>query len=115
MARGIERRSIFRYDEDRDDFIDRLNRILAETTTPCYAWALMPNHFHLLLRTGAVPISNIMRWLLAGYAQAFNRRHRWHGHLFRNRYKSILCQTENRSWASCNCSCNYFFAVERDS
>ena len=92
MARGIERRSIFRYDEDRDDFIDRLNRILAETTTPCYAWALMPNHFHLLLRTGAVPISNIMRRLLAGYAQAFNRRHRRHGHLFQNRYKSILCQ-----------------------
>jgi REP element-mobilizing transposase RayT len=94
MARGIERRTIFRHDEDRDDFIDRLSRILAETKTPCYAWALMPNHFHLLSRTGAVPISNIMRRLLAGYAQSFNRRHRRHGHLFQNRYKSILCQED---------------------
>jgi REP element-mobilizing transposase RayT len=46
MARGIERRSIFRHDEDRDDFIDRLNRILTETKTPRYAWALTPDHFH---------------------------------------------------------------------
>jgi predicted XRE-type DNA-binding protein len=52
----------------------------------------MPNNFHLLLRTGAVAISNIMRRLLSGYAQSFNRRHRRHGHLFQNRYKSILCQ-----------------------
>jgi hypothetical protein len=54
----------------------------------------MPNHFHLLLRTGAVPISNIMQRLLSGYAQSFNRRHRRHGHLFQNRYKSILCQED---------------------
>jgi REP element-mobilizing transposase RayT len=54
----------------------------------------MPNHFHLLLRTGVVPISNVMRRLLTGYAQSFNRRHRRHGHLFQNRYKSILCQEE---------------------
>jgi REP element-mobilizing transposase RayT len=94
MARGIERRSIFRHDEDRDDFLDRLNRILTETQTPCYAWALMPNHFHLVLRTGVVPISNVMRRLLTGYAQSFNRRHRRHGHLFQNRYKSILCQED---------------------
>lgn len=94
MARGIERRLIFRHDKDRDDFIDRLNRILIETQTPCYAWALMPNHFHLLLRTGAVPISNIMRRVLSGYAQSFNRRHRRNGHLFQNRYKSILCQED---------------------
>jgi REP element-mobilizing transposase RayT len=94
MARGIEGRSIFRHDQDRDDFLDRLNRILTETQTACYAWALMPNHFHLLLRTGTVPISNIMRRLLSGYAQSFNRRHRRHGHLFQNRYKSILCQED---------------------
>jgi REP element-mobilizing transposase RayT len=94
MARGIERRSIFRHDQDRNDFIDRISRILTETQTPCYAWALMPNHFHLLLRTGVVPISNVMRRLLTGYAQSFNRRHRRHGHLFQNRYKSILCQEE---------------------
>jgi len=54
----------------------------------------MPNHFHLLLRTGNVPISTVMRRLLTGYAGSFNRRHRRHGHLFQNRYKSILCQED---------------------
>jgi putative transposase len=94
MARGIGRRQIFRSDADRDDFVDRLSHVLVETQTPCYAWALIPNHFHLLLKTGAVPVAAVMRRLLSGYAQCFNRRHRRHGHLFQNRYKSILCQED---------------------
>ena len=52
----------------------------------------VPNH--LLLRTGLTPITGIMRRLLTGYAVQFNRRHRRHGHLFQNRYKSILCQAD---------------------
>jgi len=54
----------------------------------------MSNHFHLLLRTGTIPISFVMRKLLTGYAVTFNLRHRRHGHLFQNRYKSILCQED---------------------
>jgi putative transposase len=49
---------------------------------------------HLLLQTGQVPVATLMRRLLTGYAVTFNRRHRRHGHLFQNRYKSILCQEE---------------------
>jgi len=94
IFRGIEQRQIFRDDLDRDQFIDRLSEILAETDTPCYAWALMPSHVHFLLKTGLTPIATIMRRLLTGYAGYFNRRHRRHGHLFQNRYKSILCQEE---------------------
>ncbi len=47
-----------------------------------------------LLMTGAVPIATLMRRLLTGYAVTYNRRHHRHGHLFQNRYKSILCQEE---------------------
>jgi len=54
----------------------------------------MPNHFHLLVRTGAVPVAGLMLRLLTGYAIVFNRRHRRWGHLFQNRYKSILCQED---------------------
>jgi hypothetical protein len=54
----------------------------------------MPNHFHLLLRTGGTPVSVVMRRLLTGYAVSYNRRHRRQGHLFQNRYKSILCQKD---------------------
>lgn len=94
ICRGIERRSIFRDDDDRKDFIARLSRIVSDSKTPCYAWALMPNHFHLLLRSGNVSISTVMRRLLTGYAIGFNRRHRRYGRLFQNRYKSVLCQEE---------------------
>jgi hypothetical protein len=54
----------------------------------------MPNHFHLLLRTGDAPVATVMRRLLTGHAVYFNKRHRRSGHLFQNRYKSILCQQD---------------------
>ena len=94
ICRGIERRRIFYDNADRDDFVKRLSVILSDTATPCYAWALIPNHFHLFLRTGTAPLSTVMRRLLTGYAVSFNRRHRRHGHVFQNRYKSILCQED---------------------
>jgi len=94
IVRGIDRCAIFRDDHDCDKYLERLELILTETATPCYAWALIPNHFHLLLKTGADPIATLMRRLLTGHAVYFNRRHRRHGHLFQNRYKSILCQEE---------------------
>ena len=94
IGRGIARGTIFEDDQDRSDFIDRLSTILKESETCCYAWALIPNHFHLLLRTGNVPLATVMRRLLTGYAITYNLRHRRWGHLFQNRYKSILCQEE---------------------
>lgn len=54
----------------------------------------MGNHVHLLVRSGLAPIPTVMQRLLTSYAIRFNRRHRRHGHLFQNRYKSILCQKD---------------------
>jgi len=95
MVRGIEKTKIFRNDADRDHFLERLGSLLEETKTTCYAWALIPNHFHLLLQTGPVTISTVMRRLLTGYSLWYNRRYRRHGHVFQNRYKSILCQEDS--------------------
>jgi REP element-mobilizing transposase RayT len=94
IVRGIEKKAIFKDRFDRTNFVKRLGTILSETDTPCYAWVLMRNHVHLLLKTGLTPIATVMRRLLTGYAQQFNRRHNRHGHLFQNRYKSILCQED---------------------
>jgi putative transposase len=94
ICRGIERRRIFLDDEDRNKFVARLGDALLKTSTRCFAWALIPNHFHLLLSTGTLPIASVMERVLTGYAGDFNRRHKRHGHLFQNRYKSILCQSE---------------------
>jgi REP element-mobilizing transposase RayT len=94
MARGIERREIFKDDKDRISFLKRLTVILEETQTQCYAWALIPNHVHLLVRTGATPLSKVMRRLMTGHAVTFNKRHRRSGHLFQNRYKSVVCERD---------------------
>ena len=94
IVRGIERRKIFRSDDDRKNFLNRLGKLIPETQTDCFAWALIPNHVHLLLKTGLVPISVFMSRLLTGYAVWFNQKYRRHGQLFQNRYKSILCQKD---------------------
>lgn len=94
MARGLDRQSIFRDDRDRDDFVRRLATLAQAGALVVYAWALLPNHFHLLVRTGNRPLPRAMRSLLTGYAGAFNRRHRRSGHLFQNRYKSIVVEEE---------------------
>lgn len=94
MARGIEKQNIFLDDMDRENFLERLGNVLADTGTDCFAWALLPNHLHLLLRTGETPIATVMRRTLTAYAVRFNRRHDRHGHVFQNRYKSILCQED---------------------
>jgi len=94
IVRGIDRKAIFKSDADRDNFLERLKNILTYSDTSCFAWALIPNHFHLLLRTGRVPISTVMKRLLTGHAMYFNRKHNRVGHLFQNRYKSILCQED---------------------
>jgi REP element-mobilizing transposase RayT len=94
MIRGIERRKIFNDDQDRKNFIERLSILLPEAKTRCYAWSFLSNHAHFLLRSGPAGIAALMRRLLTGYAVSYNRRHKRHGQLFQNRYKSIICQED---------------------
>ncbi|WP_298433620.1 transposase [Geobacter sp.] len=94
IVRGIEKRDIFNDDDDRRQFVKRFSNLLVSTETDCFAWALLDNHFHLLLRPRQIPLAQFMRRLLTGYAVTFNLRHRRSGHLFQNRYKSIVCDEE---------------------
>jgi putative transposase len=94
IFRGIERRKIFRSAADKEWFVQRLGQLLSASQTSCYAWALMDNHAHILLRTGDVSLATLMRRLLTGYAGYFNRKYNRHGQLFQNRYKSIICQED---------------------
>ena len=94
MARGIEGTNIFRADKDRDDFLDGLAAQCETDALKIYAWAFIPNHFHLLVRTGECPLFVSMRKILTGYVVRFNRRHKRQGHLFQNRYKSIVCEED---------------------
>ncbi len=53
MVRGIEGNCIVTDDEDRHFFVSRMGKVAAATGTSIYAWALMTNHAHILLKSGA--------------------------------------------------------------
>lgn len=95
MVRGNNKAVIFKDDTDRRNFLERLDETVTEAGSSIYAWALMNNHVHLLFRSGGKGISAVMRKLLTWYAIYFNRRHRRTGHLFDNRYKSVLCEEDS--------------------
>jgi putative transposase len=84
IVRGIERRNIFRDNVDRRFFVERFSSLLHETDTDCFAWVIIPNHFHLLLHPKRIELKQFMRRLLTGYAVNFNKRHRRAGHVFQN-------------------------------
>jgi len=94
IIRGIEKGKIVTNDTDREDFVSRIGDLSSKTGTGIYAWALMSNHAHILLRSGAAGLPKFMRRLLTGYAVSYNYRHSRHGHLFQNRYKSIICEED---------------------
>ena len=95
MVRGIEGSRIIRDEQDGKDFVSRIGRQVEKTGTRVLAWALMDTHIHLLSISGTEGISKFMRCLLTGYAVGYNLKYRRHGHLFQNRYKSIVCEEDS--------------------
>jgi putative transposase len=94
IGRSILGTKAFGTKKDKDDFLLRLAERNKEDSLAVYAWALMDNHFHILVRTGNVSLSSSMRKILTGYVVNFNHRHRRYGHLFQNRFKSIVCEDD---------------------
>ena len=92
--RGMERGRIVADREDRHAFVTRLGESATATGTTLYAWALLANHAHLLLRSGPRGLPQFMRRFLTGYALADNRRQNRVGHLFLNRVKSIVVEED---------------------
>lgn len=94
ITRGLNGAALFKDNQDRKEIIRRLAESLGTAKCLCYAWVLMNNHIHLLVRASEKPLSEFARILLTGYAIYFNRRHKRRGYLYQNRYKSILCQED---------------------
>ncbi len=95
IGRGFERRFIFAENRDKEDFLSRLGDNLARSQTQCLAWALMSNHYHLLLRVESEPLCKLMAPILGGFAGAYNRNHGRSGYVFQNRYQSILVDADH--------------------
>lgn len=95
IIRGMEKGQIVTDRKDREYFISHLAKVALATKTAVYAWSLLVNHAHLLVRSGPQGLSQFMRRLLTGYAINYNLRHARIGHLFHNRYKSIVCDEDS--------------------
>ncbi len=94
MSRGIDGRDLFRDDADREKFLALLEHGIAKTGFRCYAWALMPNHYHLVVRTNEKPLSALMRTLNSKYARYYAKKYDRRGYLFQDRFKSIATQDQ---------------------
>ena len=88
MFRGINKQCIFQDDEDRSIFLNRLQRFKYESDFELYAYCLMSNHVHLLIKETSEPISSIIKRIGVSYVYWFNKKYERTGHLFQDRYKS---------------------------
>ena len=94
LSRGNEQKDIFRDNEDRESFLNCLGEMSARYETDIFAYVLMDNHYHILLRTNRANLSKGMQWLGATYTRRFNNRHLRAGHLFQGRFKNIIVQND---------------------
>jgi REP-associated tyrosine transposase len=95
ISRGNQRRAIYKDDEDYRRFQTLLSEVVKRYSITLCAYVFMPNHFHLLLEVGRVPLAKVMQSLLYRYTRHYNRRYRKVGHLFQGRYQAILCDRDN--------------------
>ena len=93
-ARGNERKHIFQVEAGRFHFLELLGELGERFGTRVHAYALMDNHYHLLLETPEANLSRAMHWLNAGYCVWFNRRYRRRGHLLQGRFGAFLVEDD---------------------
>ena len=97
-ARGMGRHEIFLEDGDREHFVELLAGLVERYGIVLHAYALMENHYHLLIETPHANASRALQWLNVSYAAWFNAKHRRTGPVFQQRYKGIPVDGEG-SWA----------------
>lgn len=96
MARGNRREPIVFGDEDRGLFVETLGEAATKCGWEIFAWVLMENHYHLVLRTPGPNLVEGMQWFQNTYTRRLNTRHKLWGHLFGGRYRSILIEDKDQ-------------------
>jgi putative transposase len=97
FARGNAGMAIFLDDVDYRAFLGLLHVVVPRHRWLLFAYCLMPNHFHIVLKARGLDLSTGMRSLNGGYAQLFNRRHKRYGHVFQERYGARLIDEDRRT------------------
>lgn len=88
MVRGINQQNIFVEDEDYSRYLDTLEKYQKEIDFELYAYCLMGNHLHLLMKEGNEEIGNTMKRIGVSYVYWYNWQYNRSGHLFQGRFKS---------------------------
>jgi len=94
MSRGNNGQDIYFTDDDRRLFLETLSEMSERFDIEIYAYVLMSNHYHLLVRTLRANLKKAMQWFGTTYTRRFNNQNARSGHLFQGRYKSILVQDD---------------------
>ena len=102
MMRGINRQSIFEDEEDYEKFIETIGRYKEKCGYEIFAYCLMGNHVHLLLKVGKEPLEQIMRRICGSYVYWYNWKYQRVGNLFQDRFKSEAVENDA-----------YFLVVQR--
>ena len=88
MVRGNNKKEIFKKEEEKEKFIEILNKNIAEDNWNLRAYCIMDNHVHLLIEENEKEISQIMKKINVAYAMYYNKRNQTVGHVFQDRYRS---------------------------
>jgi REP element-mobilizing transposase RayT len=94
LSRGNVQGDIFYADTDRWRFLDTIGDLSERFAVDIFAYVLMNNHYHLLLKTRRANLSKAMQWFGTTYTRRFNNRHNRSGHLFQGRFKSIIIEND---------------------
>ena len=93
--RGVRRLPVFHDDSDRRIFLWLVSRVVRSHGWGCLAFVLMTTHYHLLLQTPQPNLASGMQRLNSAYAQGFNRRRGFEGHVFERRYTSAHVESDS--------------------
>jgi REP element-mobilizing transposase RayT len=99
MARANGRQVIVRDDTDRQRLLDELEGATSRAGWIVYAFVVLSNHFHVVLKTPQPNLARGMQTFLSSYANAKARRSRFGGHVFQGRYRSELVEDETYLWS----------------
>ena len=94
MLRGINRQTIFEDDEDRIKFLETLKNYKDISKYQIYSYCLMDNHIHILMKEIEEPISTTIKRICASYVYWYNHKYERCGHLFQERFKSEIVETD---------------------
>jgi putative transposase len=94
MVRGNNGEKVFEKEEEKEAYINIIKKYKKRYKFNIYAYCLMDNHAHLLIEVKEVPLSKIMQGIQQVFTQRYNKKYNRTGHIFQQRYKSILCQKE---------------------